>query len=171
MPTEAELEKIRQRNETLREQIAREQSKKAENLSEAARDLEEAQLLAEQASLEAQLASAKENAKVGVARSGNSDAMESARLRADAAAAALENPQGVVDTNAEDQPTGTTGKVKAVKDGVIEFGPDGSVTAVKSETKPESTSSSSTSTTTTSGSSSSSSTSGSGSSSSNGGNN
>lgn len=146
--SEEELEKLRSDNETLRNQIAREETKVAENDADRQREYEAVQLAAENTRLEAQLASAKARSKVATSREGAASIMDASSDQLAAAQAALENPQGVpVDVNdPENQRKKDTGATVGVEGGKVETTSQG-VTTV---TKPESSTSSSTSSSTTS---------------------
>lgn len=128
--SEEELEQLRSDNQKLRDQIAREETKVAENDADRQREYEATQLVAENARLEAQLASAKARSKVGASREGAASVMDAAADQLAAAQAALENPQGVpVDVNdPENMKKKDTGAVAAVEDGKVEVAPDGTAT-------------------------------------------
>lgn len=114
VPTEEDLQKIRDDNERLRQQIAAEQQKKAERENEAARSLAYAELATENARLEAQLASAKEAAKVATVKAGTDALMTTLKENLETVVAQGEAATGPVDTNAENQPKNTTGATVAV---------------------------------------------------------
>lgn len=134
--SEEELNELRSENEKLREQIAKEEAKEAENNANRQREYEARQLAAENARLEAQLASAKARSKVGVSREGAQGLMESAEDQFAAAQAALENPQGVpVDVNdPENIKKKDTGTVASVQDGKVKIKSDGTATVTSGTT-------------------------------------
>ena len=68
--TDADLEKQRERNEKLREQIAEAAATRAERESDAAREVEMAQLKAEEARLTAELEASRSAAKVASVKAG-----------------------------------------------------------------------------------------------------
>lgn len=114
VPTDEELQEIEERNSKLREQITAAQQKKAETLAEQDRAVRGAQLMAEQARLEAELARATEDAKVGNVRGGSEALLGQLVEQVQTAEALAEAPVGPVDTNAKNQPKGTTGETVAV---------------------------------------------------------
>lgn len=114
--SEEELQQLREKNEKLRERIASAQIKKAENETERQREYDALQVAAENVRLEAQLAAALEDAKVGASQQGASGVLESAKAQLEAAEAQADATTGPVDTNAENQPKGTTGATKAVEE-------------------------------------------------------
>lgn len=119
--SQEELDKLRSDNEKLRDQVAREEAKAAENDADRQREYEATQLLVENARLEGQLASAQQKSKVGASREGASNLMEAAADQLAAAQAALENPQGVpVDVN--DPENLKTYKAPKVEEGKIDTG-------------------------------------------------
>lgn len=98
--TDDELQKKRDRNERLREQIAAAEADAATRASEAANEITAKQLDAENARLEARLAQAKEAAKASSVKDGASSVLASVDDQLKAARAAASNPVGPVDTNA-----------------------------------------------------------------------
>jgi hypothetical protein len=100
-PTEEDLQKIRDDNDKLREQIAAEDAKRAEREAEATLAVSLAQLSTENARLQAQLASAKEAAKVATVKAGTDTLMTSLKDNLETAVAQGEAPVGPVDTNAD----------------------------------------------------------------------
>lgn len=96
--TDKDLEKKRERIAKLREQVANEEAKAAENVLEQSREIEIAQLDVEEARLQAQLSAAKEVAKRSNVTSGSVDL--TANLEAAKEAAKSVTPPGVtVDPN------------------------------------------------------------------------
>ena len=77
--TEEDLEKKRERNEKLRQQIQTEESKRFEREVNLTNELTAAELDAEGARLEAQLAAAKEAGKASVVKSGVDGPLGSAK--------------------------------------------------------------------------------------------
>jgi len=105
--SEEDLQKKRDHNERLREQIAAAKAQADERVQEQANTIEAAQLDAETARLEAQLAAAKEQAKVSVAKGGAEAPLEAAKQQLEAAKAGI-TPAGVaVDTNANSESNGS----------------------------------------------------------------
>lgn len=98
--SEEDLQKKRDQNARLREQIAAAEAQADERVREQSNAIEAAQLDAENARLEAQLAAAKEKAKVSAAKGGAEAPLEAAKEQLEAAKAGI-TPAGVtVDTNA-----------------------------------------------------------------------
>lgn len=98
--SEKDLEKKRQNNERLREQIAEAEATAAGRLQEQSRAIEGAQLDAEAARLKARLAAAKEAAKASAAKSGSEGPLSSVTAQLEAAEEGYTPPGVTVDTNA-----------------------------------------------------------------------
>lgn len=101
VPSDEDLQKIRDDNEKLRAKIRETQSTRATREAEASRVIEYEQLKAEQVRLEAQLANEKELAKVGSVKAGSENVLSSVKEQLAEATAVAEAPAGPVDTNAE----------------------------------------------------------------------
>ena len=114
--SEEELQQLREKNESLREQIADARNQAAENEADRLREYEALQLRTENVRLEAELASATRQADPEASEAGAKNVLEAAMERLRAAEAQSEQPAGVpVDTNAENPPEGTTGATVAEK--------------------------------------------------------
>lgn len=101
--SQEDLEGLRKKNESLRDQLANAQATQAEHDAQRQLEYEASQLVLENTRLEAQVASAKEAAKVANSTAGVANIAESTAEQYAAAQAALENPQGVpVDVNHPD---------------------------------------------------------------------
>lgn len=98
-----DLEKQRQTNDELREQIAAAEAERADREATLNREIEYAQLQAEEARLRATLASAQETAREGAVTDAAAGPLAQAREQAERARALEEGqPAGVpVDTNAQ----------------------------------------------------------------------
>lgn len=97
--SDKDLEKLRDKNDKLREQIAAAEAESAQKIAEASNAIVAGQLEAENARLEAQLARAKEAAKVTVIREGAAGLAENIDAQLEAAQAAAAAPAGPVDPN------------------------------------------------------------------------
>ena len=116
-PTDEDLQKIREDNERLRTKIANANAQRRDREQQAAREIEFAQLATENQRLEAELASAEAAAKVAAVKSGTEDLMVTLKTNLETSVAQGEAAgAGPVDTNAENQPKGTTGAVVAVNE-------------------------------------------------------
>lgn len=133
--TEEDLEQKRKELAKLREQIASTGEKASTAVQEQSNAIQAAQLDAEKARLEAQLAAQREAAKVSTIRAGSTELNDTLKAARDAAAEVT--PPGVtIDTNAENQPSNTTGATVAVEGGVTEVSPaDGTVSVVAPDKK------------------------------------
>lgn len=114
--SEEELQQLRERNESLREQIQNASFQSAQNELDRQREYEAIQLRTENVRLEAELESAMRRADPEASEASSENILASAMERLKAAEAQAEQPAGVpVDTNAENQPEGTTGATVAVE--------------------------------------------------------
>lgn len=98
--TEDDLQKKREKNNKLRQQIAEAEATAATRVQEQNNEIEAKSLDAETARLEAQLAAAKEAAKVASVKSGSAGPLEQMDAQLEAARAAADATVGPVDTNA-----------------------------------------------------------------------
>ena len=117
--SEEELEQLREKNASLRDEIEEASTVKASAEADTQREYEAAQLIAENQRLEARLASAKAIAEAAQAKQGVGSLAQNTATELELAKRALENPAGVpVDTNASVEgdtglaPTVTTDDVK-----------------------------------------------------------
>jgi hypothetical protein len=100
--TDDDLDQKRQTVEKLREQIAAEDSKKAERTAEQQREIEGAQLDAEVARLQARLNVAQAGSKAAAVKEGASGPIVQAQEQLKVAQAQADQANGPVDTNAGD---------------------------------------------------------------------
>jgi hypothetical protein len=107
-----DLQKKRDKNERLREQIAAASAQASERVQEQSNTIEASQLDAETARLELQLAAAKEQAKVTVAREGAEGPLSAVQDQLEAAKAGVTPPGVAVDTNAGSDKSGNAEKDK-----------------------------------------------------------
>jgi hypothetical protein len=98
--SEDDLQKKRDANEKLREQIAAAEASAAERVADQNNQLEATQLDAERARLEARLQQAKAAAKVTAVKEGAAGPLAAVQDQLAAAEAAKKNTVGPVDTNA-----------------------------------------------------------------------
>lgn len=132
MPTisEEELEAIQLNNERLREEIAQTKSSIEEHSGDRTREVRAAELMAEGLRLEAELASVKRQEEVIGNPESVASVVEASANAFERAKLQLENPQGLVDTNVENQPEGTTGETFAVEGGIVTTDSNGLTTVV-----------------------------------------
>lgn len=123
--SDEDLQSLQQENEDLRQKIAEAASQQAENEAARLREMEALQLQAENTRLKAQLARAEYNSSPETSEASAASVIDQAKASLENAQAVADQPLGPVDTNAEDQPEGTTGAVEAVEDGVVRTLPDG----------------------------------------------
>ena len=98
--SEEDLQRKRDKNDKLREQIAAAEADAEARSRSQANEIESAQLDAETARLEARLQQAKAAARVSVAKEAAVGPLAAAKEQLKAAQAAKDNPVGPVDTNA-----------------------------------------------------------------------
>lgn len=99
--TEKDLEKKRDRIAKLRDQVAAEEAKAADNAVAVSREIAVAQLDAEEAKLEAQLAAAKAAAKKSASTEGADGTLAAVTAQLEAAKTPVTPPGVTVDTNAD----------------------------------------------------------------------
>lgn len=100
--SQEELDNLRKKNETLRDQLIDAQSKQAENDAARQREFEALQLQAENARLEGQVAQAKTLAKADTSKAGSANVIDAAKAQLEAANAVKEQGAGAVDINADE---------------------------------------------------------------------
>lgn len=98
--SDKDLEKLRDKGDKLREQIAAAEAEAAQKITDASNAIVQSQLEAENARLEARLAAAKAAAKTTTIKEGSEGLHATLDEQLEAAKAAAAAPQGPVDPNA-----------------------------------------------------------------------